>query len=214
MVSKCFAVSRNSSRAFGGRDGRPGPPPSAPAFCEAPQEAVISLCTASCWSPPTAAPNFLHSFWSSLSGSALHIDASFSRGSSSRTFGVSASRSGKSFPYSPCKSLEPISSRRSHCRARSSAVRMLLSRFAGMPRASQASAQAAISRRSSSSARCCSELAPRPASVRKDTDSFMHSSLSSSSGMAFQKTTRFRRLSSSLRSWGTLRAEGGRPMPA
>mmetsp|Transcript_124400 Transcript_124400/g.387296 ORF Transcript_124400/g.387296 Transcript_124400/m.387296 type:complete len:511 (+) Transcript_124400:264-1796(+) len=212
MVSKCFAVPFSSSRALLGIEGLPGPSSPAPAFWAAPQEAMTSFWTASCWSPLAAAPSFLHSFCSSLSGSALHIAASFSRGSSSRTLGTSASRGRPSFAYSPCRSLEPISSKRSHCLARSSAVWMLLSRLTGMPRASQASAQAAISRRSSSSTRCCSELAPRPASMRKDTDSFMHSSLSSSSGMALRKMTRFRRSRSSLLSAGAFRAGAGRPM--
>mmetsp|Transcript_116685 Transcript_116685/g.341582 ORF Transcript_116685/g.341582 Transcript_116685/m.341582 type:complete len:520 (-) Transcript_116685:364-1923(-) len=215
MVSKCLAVPFSSSRALPGREGLPGPSSPAPAFCAAPQEAMTSLWTASCWSPPAAAaPSFRHSFCSSLNGSALHIDASFKRGSSSKTLGISASRGKPSFPYSVCRSLDPISSSWSHCWARSAAVCILLNRFTGMPRASQPSAQAAMSRRSRSSARCCSELAPRPASVRKETESFMHSSLSSSTGMALQKMTRLSRPRSSSRSSGVPKAEEGRPMPA
>mmetsp|Transcript_77957 Transcript_77957/g.215535 ORF Transcript_77957/g.215535 Transcript_77957/m.215535 type:complete len:679 (-) Transcript_77957:213-2249(-) len=214
MVSKCFTMLCSNSRAFPGKEGLPDPAPPSPAAeaCGVPHEVLTSLWTASCWSPPAGAPSFLHSFWSSLKGSALQSDTSFKRGSSSKTFGISASSGRPRSLYSRCKSLEPMLSRRSHCSASCVAIWMLLSRFTGMPRASQVSAHAAISKRSMSSARCCSALAPRPESVRKDTESFMHSSLSSSTGIALQKVMRFNRASSSPSSFGTLKAEEGRPM--
>mmetsp|Transcript_1516 Transcript_1516/g.4721 ORF Transcript_1516/g.4721 Transcript_1516/m.4721 type:complete len:417 (+) Transcript_1516:670-1920(+) len=89
---------------------------------------------------------------------------------------------------------------------------MLLNRLTGMSRASQASAQVAMTSRSTSSRCCSAALLPRLSSMRKDTEHFMHSSRSSSNGMALQKTTSFRRSSSSLASFGALWAEGGRPV--